>query len=242
LSHLHGVERTRYVRRLFAQIAPRYDLLNRLMTGGQDLRWRQEAISHLEIPAAGLILDAGAGTGDISLAIHKRRPHVRVVAFDLTPEMIALARHRQGSHAIHWLIADAHNLPFANGRFDGIISGYLLRNVGDLQQTLTEQLRALRCGGRMVALDTTPPGRSLFRPLIRIYLKWIIPILGRIFAGSSEAYTYLPDSTTQFLSAEALAERMQRAGFSGVGFVRRMFGTMAIHYSSKGDISGQSGD
>ncbi|NPV87124.1 MAG: ubiquinone/menaquinone biosynthesis methyltransferase [Anaerolineae bacterium] len=233
MSTLHGAERTRYVRRLFAQIAPRYDLLNRLMTGGQDLRWRREAVRQLNLPEDGLALDVGAGTGDVALAMRNMYPKARIVACDITVEMIARARRRAHSESVHWVIADAQHLPFASQHFDGVISAYLLRNVGDLDETLLEQRRVLKRGGRMVSLDTTPPPSGFLQPFIHFYLRRIIPLMGRLFAGNSEAYTYLPDSTTRFLSAEKLAERMQDCGFANVRFMRRMFGTMAIHCSSR---------
>lgn len=232
MSTLHGAERTRYVRHLFTQIAPRYDLLNRLMTGWQDLRWRREAVRQLKIADGDLALDVGTGTGDVVLAMRKMYSQTRLVACDMTAEMIARARRRPHSESIYWVIADAQHLPFASQHFDGVISAYLLRNVGDLDETLLEQRRVLKRGGRMVSLDTTPPPRGFLQPFICFYLQRVIPLMGRLLAGNSEAYTYLPDSTARFLSAEKLAERMQHCGFANVRFVRRMFGTMAIHSSS----------
>jgi demethylmenaquinone methyltransferase/2-methoxy-6-polyprenyl-1,4-benzoquinol methylase len=233
MSSLSGKDRTRYVRQIFGQIAPRYDRLNRLMTAGQDLRWRREAIQQLEISPGMLILDAGAGTGDITLMIMQCCPQVRVIASDLTPEMIQVGKNRPGGSRVTWVVADANDLPFASGIFDGAISGYLLRNVGDLAATLSEQYRILRPAGRMVSLDTTPPQQNMLKPFINFYLRYGIPLLGHLFAANAEAYLYLPDSTEHFLGAEKLAEKMRSAGFSVVSFVRRMFGTMAIHKAIK---------
>ena len=95
--------------------------------------------------------------------------------------------------------------------------------------------RVTRPGGRIVSLDTTPPGQNLLLPFIRFYLKYIIPLLGKLVAGDSEAYTYLPETTTRFLTAEVLAERIRLAGYTVEGFVRRMAGTMAIHWGYKRD-------
>jgi demethylmenaquinone methyltransferase/2-methoxy-6-polyprenyl-1,4-benzoquinol methylase len=233
VSHLSGSERTRYVRKLFGGIANRYDCLNRLMTAGQDLRWRQEAVMMLEVQPGGRYLDAGAGTGDIALAVSRQAPGIFVVACDLTPEMIAVGRKRPGGKDVRWVIADAQKLPFAADVFNGVISGYLLRNVGSLQETLSEQHRVLLLAGRTVSLDTTPPRHNFLRPFIFFYLRSIIPLLGRLFARNSEAYRYLPQSTEQFLSAEKLAEKLDSIGFSAVFYVRRMAGTMAIHKAQK---------
>ena len=233
MSHLTGFERTRYVRKMFAGIAGRYDRLNRLMSAGQDLRWRREALDALSVQPGKKYLDAGAGTGDIALAASRRVPGVFVVACDLTPEMVAVGRKRPGGGAVRWVVADAQQLPFAGEVFDGVISAYLLRNVADLDQTLSEQKRILLHGGRFVSLDTTPPAKNLLRPLIIFYLRRIIPLLGSLFAGNSEAYTYLPESTEEFLNAEKLAEKLASAGFDTPSFVRRMAGTMAIHNAQK---------
>lgn len=228
-----GAERTRYVRRMFGRIAGRYDLLNRLMTFGRDRAWRDEAIRHLQVSPGQRILDAGSGTGDLALQILEKHPAARVIAADLTPEMVAVGKKRPGGERALWVIADAQNLPFPPAVFDRVISGYLLRNVPDVDAALAEQYRVLTAPGRMVSLDTTPPQRNILLPFIRFYLKHIIPLLGKLVAGDSEAYTYLPETTAQFLSAEALADRMEKAGFQVEGFARRMFGSMAIHRSHK---------
>lgn len=230
---LDAQEHRNTVRRMFGRIAERYDVMNRLMTFGQDVHWRQEAVQRLEIPSSATVLDAGAGTGDIALQILDEHEDARVVASDLTPEMIVVGRQRPGAERILWVVADAQHLPFAPETFSAVVSGYLLRNVPDLALTLREQFRVLRKGGRMVALDTTPPRRNLLLPFLTVYLKGVIPLLGRLIAGDAEAYTYLPDSTRGFLAAESLAEEIQRVNFRGVGFVRRMLGSMAIHWGYK---------
>lgn len=233
MSQQSGREHTGYIRRMFGRIAGRYDLMNRLMTLGQDKRWRREATRRLEILPGALVLDAGAGTGDIAFEILHSRADVRVVASDLTPEMIAVGRRRPGAGRILWVVADAEYLPFAADAFDGLISGFLLRNVADLGHSLSEQRRVLRPQGCAVSLDTTPPRCSLLLPFLKFHLRVVIPLLGRIVAGDAEAYTYLPVSTEGFLEAGRLAERMRAAGFTEVGFVRRMLGTMAIHWGKK---------
>ena len=114
-----------------------------------------------------------------------------------------------------------------------MISGFLLRNVPDIDRTLREHMRVLKPGGRAVSLDTTPPRRNLLRPFIEFYLHRVVPFLGKLIAGDTAAYTYLPDSTEGFLPAEVLAERFREAGMKGVGFMRRMFGTVGIHWGAK---------
>jgi demethylmenaquinone methyltransferase/2-methoxy-6-polyprenyl-1,4-benzoquinol methylase len=134
---------------------------------------------------------------------------------------------------VRWVGSDALNLPFPGETFDSVVSGYLLRNVSDIAQAWQEQLRVLKPGGRVVCLDTTPPRKDLPHLPVRLYLRWGIPLIGRIVAGDAEAYTYLPESTRQFLTAEQLAQSMQVAGFREVGFQRLMLGAMAIHWGRR---------
>ncbi len=239
MSHLQGEARARFVRQMFGRIASRYDLLNRIMTLGRDQGWRREAVRRLELPANGIVLDLGAGTGDLAFEALRQRPESLVVAADFTPEMIAVGRRRPGGDRIGWIIADALQLPFADGVFHGVISGFLLRNVGDVQRALTEQYRVLRPprrgrdGGRIVSLETTPPKRGLLRPLINFHFHQVIPRLGAWISGDPEAYRYLPSTTEGFVTAEALLARMAAVGFKAAGFVRRMFGTVAIHWAQR---------
>jgi demethylmenaquinone methyltransferase/2-methoxy-6-polyprenyl-1,4-benzoquinol methylase len=206
--------------------------MNRLMTGGQDLRWRQEVIRHAVLPPGGRLLDLGAGTGDLAEEAMRRHPDCQVLAADFTLAMMQTGRVRHpGIH--QWAAADALSIPFPAAAFDAVISGFLLRNVANLQQALGEQFRVLKPGGWLVAMDTTRPGRSLLSPFIRFHMHRVIPALGWLLTGQRDAYTYLPDSTERFLRAEELAVRLAAVGFQDVGFRRRMFGTIAIHWARR---------
>lgn len=233
MAHLTGTERARYVQGMFSRIARRYDLMNRLMTAGQDVRWRREVVRRTGIPESGRLLDLGAGTGDLAWETRRQQPGSRPVAADFTLEMMRVGKSRPNSPSLDWSAADALYLPFLTETFDAVISGFLLRNVVDVPQALSEQYRVLKPGGRVVVLDTTQPTRNLLSPLINFHLHVIIPFLGRIIAGASEAYTYLPESTEAFLQAEQLAAYFNQAGFREVGFRRLMFGTVAIHWGKK---------
>lgn len=233
MANLSGRERARYVQDMFARISTRYDLMNRLMTAGQDVRWRQTVIRRADSSAHARILDLGAGTGDLALEALRQNPDCRCVAADFTLEMMRTGQNRPGASRINWAAADALCLPFPPDTFDGVVSGFLLRNVVDIGQVLQEQYRVLKPGGRIVALDTTRPSKNVFSPLINLHLHVVIPALGRILTGESDAYTYLPDSTETFLGAEELAAHLVAAGFGEVGFERAMFGTVAIHWGRK---------
>jgi len=217
---------------MFRGVARGYDLLNRLISLGQDRRWRRLAVIRLAPRSGERVLDLGAGTGDLALETVRQFPGIRVIAADLTPEMVRLGRRRPGARSVRWVIAEAGNLPFAQGVFDGIISGFLLRNVERLDRALVEQRRVLRPGGGWVALETTPARGGPFRPLIELHFRLVIPLLGRLVAGRVQAYRWLTASTRGFLTAEELAVRLGTAGFEGVGFRRLTLGAVAIHWGA----------
>lgn len=220
---------------MFGSIASRYDLLNRLMTGGQDIHWRRLVIARLDPKPGKIYLDIGAGTGDLAFTILERSSEARVIAADFTLEMVQVGKNRHNGDRVSWVIADARDLPFKTEGFDGVVSGFLLRNVPDPNRALHEQARVAIVGGRVVSLDTTPPQHGILYPFIWIYLRFIIPAMGRWIAGNSEAYRYLPDSTIKFITAEKLAELFETNGLKPVNFVRKMFGTMAIHWAQKAE-------
>lgn len=233
MTRLNGAERARYVQSMFGRIAGRYDLMNRLMTAGQDAGWRRLAIDLARLPPAGRLLDLGTGTGDLALEALGRDASLTAVGGDFTLEMMRVGQRRSGGELVRWAAVDALNLPWGDGQFDAVTSGYLMRNVVDVSRAWAEQYRVLKPAGRVVCLDTTPPARNALRPFINFHLHVVIPLLGRLVAGASDAYTYLPDSTEQFLPAEDLARGITAAGFRDVHFQRLMFGTMAVHWGIK---------
>jgi len=233
LAELSDGERAVFVQDMFSRIAHRYDLMNRLMTVGQDLHWRRVAVRRLSLTAGCLLLDLGAGTGDLAREVLNQQPGVSAIAADFTLEMMSAGKSRPESKSLRWCAADALHLPFPDGCFDGLVSGFLLRNVSDIQASLCEQVRVLKPGGRWVALDTTRPRSGLFYPLVQVHFHFLIPVLGRLLTGQPDAYRYLPESTEKFLRAEQLARQMVDAGLQDVGFQLFMFGTVAIHWGNK---------
>ena len=184
MTHLTGKERGEYVQDMFARIAHRYNLMNRLMTAGQDIRWREQVIKHARLKPNARLLDLGAGTGDLAREALRQQPRAKVVATDFTFEMMRVG---QLNGSLPWSAADALSLPFGDKTFDAIVSGFLMRNVGDIQLSLKEQYRTLKPGGRIVILDTTKSRRNLLSPLIWLHMHLVIPLVGGMLSGFKEA-------------------------------------------------------
>jgi len=230
MTQLTGQERATYVQNMFTQIAKRYDLMNRLMTGFQDVRWRKQVIRLARLTNSASLLDLGTGTGDLAQEAVSQFPKAKVTAADFTFEMMRVG---QKTRPLKFSTADALRLPFGNSSFDAVISGFLMRNIIDLQKGIEEQFRVLKNDGRIVILDTTRPKKNILSPFIWIHMHLIIPTLGGLLTGVSEAYRYLPETTEGFVTAEEMASRMTTAGFKNVKFQRFMFGTIAIHWGEK---------
>jgi demethylmenaquinone methyltransferase / 2-methoxy-6-polyprenyl-1,4-benzoquinol methylase len=231
MTELTGNERAAYIQNMFTRIARRYDLMNRLMTGFQDVRWRRLVIQLARLNPGSSLLDLGAGTGDLAREALRQQPAARVTAADFTLEMMRVGR--KNGTALSWSAADALQIPFAKGSFNAVVSGFLMRNVTDLHKALQEQHRVLVNGGQIVILDTTRPKKNLLSPFIWIHMHVIIPTLGRLITGARDAYKYLPDTTENFVTAEKMSALMAVVGFKKIGFERLMFGTIAIHWAEK---------
>lgn len=233
MAHLTGNERARYVQGMFTRIAGRYDLMNRLMTAGQDVRWRQRVIQLAQLPAGGRLLDIATGTGDIALEGQRQQPDIWAVGGDFTIEMMLAGKRDPEKGAIRWVAADTLALPFPDNSFHAVTSGFLMRNVVDVPRAFNEQMRVVRPGGRIVVLESSPPKENVMRPFIRFHLNTIIPLLGKLVTGDREAYSYLPDSTQQFQDPDSLVNMMRDTGLVDIHYEMYMFGTIAIHTGRK---------
>ena len=233
MAHLEGQERADYVQSMFARIAGRYDLMNRLMTAGQDIKWRQYVIQQASLPKNGRLLDIATGTGDIALEGQQQEPTLQAVGGDFTIEMMQAGKQIPERQSIQWVGSDTLALPFPDNTFDAVTSGFLMRNVIDVPGAFREQMRVTKPGGHVVVLESSPPKKNLLRPFIRIHLNYIIPLLGKLITGESEAYRYLPDSTQQFKDPDAVAAIMRETKFKNVQYKLFMFGTVAIHTGQK---------
>ena len=222
---------------MFDRLSGHYDLLNRMMTFGFDSIWRRRLIERAELSPGGRLLDVGSGTGDIAFTALQKEPTVRVTAADFSLGMMKKGRSRPGGSQIPWCSADALQLPFLDGTFDAVTSGYLIRNVVNPLRAFQEQFRVLKPGGRVVCLETSPPKQNLLRPLIALHLKVTIPFLGRLVGGNQAAYTYLPDTTRNFMEPNEMVATMQKAGFESIKYQLLMFGTMTIHSGRRPETS-----
>lgn len=221
------------VQRMFDDIATSYDLMNRVMTMGQDQGWRRFVVKKAGDPGSGMALDLATGTGDIVALMEKQYPGGHYLGADFSLNMLSEAKKRFSDQAIDWQASDANNLPYRDNSFESVTFGYLLRNVDDSLVVLKEIYRVLKPGGRVVCLDTTPPEKNILYPFIRFYFRFGIPLLGRLIASDEAAYSYLTGSTMGFHRAEELADIFREAGFRGVDYKKFMMGTIGIHWGKK---------
>ncbi len=225
-----------FVREMFARIAPRYDITNRMMTAGLDERWRRRAIAMLGAPGSGSVLDLCCGTGDLAFGLLRRDPTLRVTGIDFCPPMLDRARsraQRAARSSVEFVEGDVMAMPFGDRTFDGATMGFSLRNVVDVDATLREILRVLRPGARFVSLDVSKAPNKRFKRLFDLYFYGVVPLLGGIVGGSREAYRYLPNSLTHHPNAPALRDRFARAGLSDAGYLPLMGGAIAVHYGRR---------
>ena len=186
-----------------------------------------------KLPAEGRLLDIGCGTGSISLEVRKSDADCQIIASDFSSEMMKTGRLRPQGETLTWCSADALNLPFQDQVFDAVTSGYLVRNATDINRAFSEQTRVVKSGGRVVCLETSPPPGSILKPFVNFYFKWIIPLMGQLITGDRSAYTYLPETTKNFLPPENLAELMRKAGLINISYKQFMFGTMSVHTGTR---------
>ena len=224
-----------YVQDMFGAIAPRYDLLNRLLSFGIDKRWRKEAVVAALEDEPKRILDVATGTADLAIALKSAAPSAEIVGVDFAEPMLALGRRKIAAQGLNLklLQGDAQNLPFEDSRFDALTVAYGLRNFADRERGLQEFRRVLNPGGRLVILEFPPPPKGLFGTLFRFYFLKLTPYLAGLVSGRRDAYIYLGESVLEFPSPERLADMMRHAGFVEVRFQLQTFGVSALHQGIK---------
>ena len=236
-----GAAKRAYVREIFSAIAPRYDLLNHVLSLNIDRRWRRLAVDRLgwERLPAGTYLDICSGTMDLAAELGNRAGfRGRVIATDFVQQM--LIRGRGKSDRSVPCNGDALALPFADAAFDGAMVGFGARNLMDLNAGLVEAARVIKPGARLVILEFSMPSRRWLRTLYSRYLLRILPVIGRFVSKHRDAYTWLPESVLAFPEPEELAIRMRTTGFSDVSFRTMLGGICAIHVGTRAStVNGQ---
>lgn len=229
-----------YVQNMFSRIAPRYDLMNRVMTLGRDQSWRRLAVKRAGITTGSHVLDIATGTADLALAARDVKAKM-IVAADFSYTMLKYARlkikpwngKKSDLASINLVNADGLHLPFPNNYFDAVVTGFSLRNVGDLALFLKEMARVAKPGGKVACLEITRPRQPIFRNFFSWYFGKVVPMIGGLISGASDAYSYLPHSVEIFITPEELRVRMEDAGLNNVAFETLMLGTVAIHWGTK---------
>ena len=230
-------DKRRYVRRLFAGVAARYDLTNDVMSLGLHRLWKRRLLALADLRPDDRVLDLAAGTGDLARGAlsHAAREQfeIRVFAADLTPEMMRVGRGRPGPDLAGWIGADALRLPFPDAAFDRVIIGYGLRNFPDLDAALAECFRCLHPGGRLISLDFGHPRSAALRRAYLGYLDASTRAVGWAIHRDPESYVYIPESLRRFPDQREMVRRMEAAGFVACGHQELMMGAMAINYGDR---------
>jgi len=231
-----GAEKREYVKQIFSEIAPRYDLLNHLLSLNIDRRWRRKAIAALgvERDKAGDYLDLCTGTLDVAQQIAMLPGFVgAVIGADFAEPMLRAGKAKLNGRKVVPVTADALQLPLPAGKLAGAIVAIGIRNVAGLDAALREAFRVLAPGGRFVLLEFSTPRMPLLRVAYQMYFEHVLPFIGGLISGHATAYRYLPRSVANFPVEEELAARMQRAGFSRVRWSSLSFGIAAIHVGER---------
>ncbi len=227
-----GSARADQVRQIFSEIAPRYDLLNRLLSAGIDRSWRAKTIRALQPEAdpGGVYLDACSGTYDLAVELADWPGFEgRVVASDFAPPMLVRGRPKLGALPIHAVGGDALRMPFDTDAFSGATVGFGVRNLADLGTGLRELARVVKPGGRVAILECALPPNRVLRAGYLFYFTKILPLIGRVVSGHPWAYSYLPASVREFPSPERLGGMMEEAGMEDVRWTLLTGGVAALH-------------
>jgi demethylmenaquinone methyltransferase/2-methoxy-6-polyprenyl-1,4-benzoquinol methylase len=228
----------RWVRRMFDGVAPRYDLLNHLLSLNADKYWRWKTVRELQpflAKPGARIVDLCCGSGDLMLALQKASSE-SVLGSDFSHQMLLAAKTKIANSEVTSKVfeADALRLPLADGSCDVLTAAFGFRNLTNYGRGLNELLRVLKPGGVAAILEFTTPPNVIFRTLYTVYSRRVLPRIGGLISGSPEAYKYLPDSVRKFPDAPSLAGQFEAAGFTKVRYRYLTFGIVALHLGHKG--------
>lgn len=229
--------KTQQVEQMFDDIAPHYDIMNRLMSLGQDKSWRQKAIKRLKQTNPNTILDVATGTADFALSAYDAIQPARVVGIDISEEMIRVGEKKvkaaKKSDFIDLMRADSMNLPFEDKSFDAVTVAFGVRNFESLEKGLSEICRVIRDGGSLAILELSVPTNPIYKLGYRIFTKVFIPIMAKIFRTSSTAYAYLPESIDAFPQGEVMKKLLLEVGFKEVEIRKFTMQTCTFYFATK---------
>ncbi len=223
-------EKKRYIRSMFDSIVPTYDLLNRVLSGGIDNFWRKDLVRMTAGPGSKRILDLCCGTGDLTRQLVKGGGELFSLDFSFNMLKKGIEKGWLSGENIS---ADAGKLPFKNQSFDFLTIAFGIRNIPDVDVFLSESLRVIKPGGKLLILELTRPDNGFVRFFYNLYLTKILPFIGGILSGKREAYGYLAGSISTFLDRDTLIERIKTAGFKSVDYKRKTFGVATIYICGK---------
>lgn len=229
-------EKEAKVYEVFQSISEGYDRMNDIISFGQHRAWKRRLIDTISAEGHTAILDVASGTGDIALWIAKRNPEAKIVASDFSENMLKVAQRRideSGLGNITISHQNAMSMNFEDDQFDCVVVSFALRNMPDYGQVITEMTRVLKPGGRFLCLDSSYPTNPIVKPLFKLYFKYIMPLLGRLFVDAPDEYQWLNDSTEAFLGKEDLASLMRQCGLDEVSYKSLSFGASALHSGTK---------
>ena len=231
-----GEQRAAKVSDLFGAIAPRYDLINDLQSFGLHRWWKRRLVKLAATGPGQSALDLCCGTGDVAFRLAKRG--AEVTGLDFSEAMLAVARAKfqvQGSRfKVHFLRGDAMQTPFPNASFDAVTLAYGLRNLSDWSAGLHEMWRVARPDGRLLVLDFGKPDHPAWRAIYFAYLRWLVPVFGRLFCGDAALYAYILESLQHYPAQHGVAAKMREMGCADVRIVNLLGGVMTINYGVKG--------
>ncbi len=230
-----GEQRATKVGQLFATIARRYDLINDIQSFGLHRLWKRRVLRLARVQPGERALDLCCGTGDLTLALAKRGAHA--TGLDFSDAMLQVAKEKAdrigAKSKIELIRGDAQQIPFPDNTFDILTIGYGLRNLADLDAGLRDMLRVTKPGGRIVTLEFGKPGNTVWRAIYFSYLKFALPIFGKLFVGNSVAYGYILESLTHYPAQQAVAAKMSALGWQKIRVINLIGGIMSIHYAEK---------
>jgi demethylmenaquinone methyltransferase / 2-methoxy-6-polyprenyl-1,4-benzoquinol methylase len=225
------------VTQMFDRIAPKYDLLNRVLSLGIDTIWRKKAIALLNPQDHEKILDVATGTADMCIEINKQLSPVEITGLDISSNMIEYGKvkiaNKDLSHLIKLEVGDSENMRFADGYFDAATVAFGVRNFGNLKQGLKEMNRVLRPGGKIVVLEFSRPLYFPFKQLFNLYFKYLLPVIGKWSSKDQKAYKYLYESVQAFPDYDRFSDILREVGFRSVQWKALSLGICTIYSGEK---------